>query len=112
VVLLESNYDDQLLAFGPYPLGLKRRVASPRGHLSNKQAHLILRRLSARTHSVVLVHLSETNNTPEAALECARDALPVRVHVQAAKPRGILTVHTRDEWSSPHSKPAVQLSLL
>lgn len=111
VVLLESNYDDQLLAIGPYPHSLKRRVASPRGHLSNKQAHMLLRRLSPRTHTVVLVHLSETNNSPELAVESARDALPARVNVKAAPARGGISVHTRDEpWR--HSKPAVQLSLL
>jgi len=111
VVLLESNYDDQLLACGPYPFGLKRRVASPRGHLSNKQAHMLLRRLSPRTHTVVLVHLSDTNNSPELALESARDALPARVNVHAARPNGGVTVHTREEpWR--HHKPPVQLSLL
>ena len=109
VVLLESNYEDSLLAGGPYPFGLKQRVASARGHLSNEQAHAILRRLTARTHTVVLVHLSETNNTPERATEWARDALPLRVNVRVASPRTMLTTHT---GPLRHKKPPVQLSLL
>ena len=109
VVLLESNYDEQLLACGPYPWGLKQRVASARGHLSNKQAHTVLRRLSARTHTVVLVHLSETNNTREHATEWARDALPMKVNVRVADPRGMVSVCT---GPFRKSKPPVQLSLL
>lgn len=109
VVLLESNYEEGMLASGPYPWGLKQRVASARGHLSNKQAHMVLRRLTPRTHTVVLVHLSETNNNREHALEWARDALPVRVNVRVAPPRETLTVHT---GPLRHQKPPVQLSLL
>jgi phosphoribosyl 1,2-cyclic phosphodiesterase len=109
VVLLESNYDEQMLAGGPYPWGLKQRVASARGHLSNKQAHMILRRLTSRTHTVVLVHLSETNNTPDHALDWARDAVPLKVNVRIAPPRDIVSVCT---GPFRRSKPPVQLSLL
>ncbi len=109
VVLLESNYEESMLASGPYPWGLKQRVASARGHLSNKQAHELLRRLTARTHTVVLVHLSETNNTREHAIEWARDALPLKVHVRVAAPRETLTART---GPFRYSKPPVQLSLL
>lgn len=109
VVLLESNYDEGLLASGPYPWGLKQRVASARGHLSNKQAHMLLRRLTARTHTVVLVHLSETNNTKEHATDWARDALPLRVNVRVAAPRETLTVHTGPLCAR---RPPLQLSLL
>ena len=111
VVLLESNYDDEMLRWGPYPMSLKYRVASSRGHLSNKQAHAVLRRLTPRTHTVVLVHLSDTNNRPDLALESASDALPARVKVHVARPTGGLSVHTREEGAR-HCKPAVQLSLL
>src|SRR5206468_3371175 len=46
VVLLESNHDVDMLRWGPYPGFLKRRVESGHGHLSNEQAHGLLRRLS------------------------------------------------------------------
>ena len=35
LVVLESNYDEQLLARGSYPAHLKRRIRGPQGHLSN-----------------------------------------------------------------------------
>jgi phosphoribosyl 1,2-cyclic phosphodiesterase len=34
-VLLESNYDPEMLANGSYPAWLKRRIAGPAGHISN-----------------------------------------------------------------------------
>lgn len=75
VVLLESNHDLGMLWKGPYPYGLKQRVASARGHLSNGQTHDLLRVLDRGVRAVVLMHLSETNNRPEIALESAVDAL-------------------------------------
>lgn len=75
LVMLESNHDPEMLAMGPYPAFLKRRVASPVGHLSNEQAAQLLRRLGPETRDVVLMHLSETNNSPALALGCARAAI-------------------------------------
>lgn len=75
VVLLESNHDVDMLWRGPYSNALKRRIASPRGHLSNEATASALARLDARTRTVCLMHLSETNNTPAVALERAAEAL-------------------------------------
>lgn len=77
-LFLESNYDPRLLAEGPYHPAVKRRVASPLGHLSNSQCASVLERISGRVATVVLMHLSETNNTPDLALESARAALTGR----------------------------------
>jgi phosphoribosyl 1,2-cyclic phosphodiesterase len=93
VALIESNHDADMLARGPYPPFLKRRVASARGHLSNEQAHGLLRALSRQTQTVALMHLSRTNNRPDLALEVARDALAGRaVRLVAAPPRGCLVL--------------------
>jgi phosphoribosyl 1,2-cyclic phosphodiesterase len=75
VVLIESNHDAEMLAHGPYLPHLKRRVASARGHLSNRQTHELLRRLPPGTNTVVLMHLSGSNNRRDIALEVASDAL-------------------------------------
>jgi phosphoribosyl 1,2-cyclic phosphodiesterase len=75
LVLLESNHDLDMLWRGPYSNALKRRIASPRGHLSNEATASALGRLDARTRTVVLMHLSATNNTPRAALDRAAEAL-------------------------------------
>ena len=76
VLVLEFNHDSALLARGPYPLKLKRRVAGNAGHLSNDQAARVLAQLAGpELHTLVLAHLSETNNTPELARAAAEGAL-------------------------------------
>lgn len=72
-LFLESNYDDQMLKTGPYPVHLKKRIASDRGHLSNTQAAMItLEYATTRLKHVFLSHLSANNNTPELALATFR----------------------------------------
>ena len=83
-VLMESNYDRDLLAAGPYPDFLKRRIASGVGHLENRQCAALLRALSPATRHVVLMHLSKTNNSAALARDIAEDAVrgrSVAVHV-------------------------------
>jgi phosphoribosyl 1,2-cyclic phosphodiesterase len=73
-VFLESNYDPDMLAAGPYPAYLKQRIKGPRGHLSNIEAAEILRRASEakRLKWACLSHLSEQNNNPDVALRTHR----------------------------------------
>jgi phosphoribosyl 1,2-cyclic phosphodiesterase len=69
MLLLESNYDEQMLLYGPYPASLKKRIYGRKGHLSNKDCGESLRKLvAAGVRQVALGHLSEENNTPETAL--------------------------------------------
>lgn len=76
VLLIESNYDEQQLFESRYPLSIRQRIASPRGHLSNGALALYLRRnLPDSVKTVVLAHLSENTNSPELALRTARAAL-------------------------------------
>lgn len=71
-VLIESNHDEQMLRYGPYPTYLKRRILSDHGHLSNEDCAQEARKLAqSGTGTIVLGHLSKTNNTPEKALEAA-----------------------------------------
>lgn len=77
-LVLECNHDTQLLAAGPYPPGLKRRVAGELGHLNNAQAAELLQHVNQdRLRHLVLCHLSEENNTPEHALRAVQEVLPV-----------------------------------
>lgn len=83
-LLLESNHDREQLARGPYPEFLKKRIASGVGHLENAQCAELLRALSPATRHVVLMHLSQTNNSPSLARIVAEDALrgrEVELHV-------------------------------
>ena len=88
-LVLEANHDEDLLARGPYPTFLKRRVASRRGHLSNRQtARLVAAVAGPRLEQVVLCHLSEANNSPERAEQAVKRALHRRhphVRVSAAE---------------------------
>jgi phosphoribosyl 1,2-cyclic phosphodiesterase len=75
-LIMEFNYDQEMLEQGPYPLDLKRRIKGQDGHLSNIQAGHLLGELSHdNLKCVVLAHLSETNNDPEKAHEEAAKAL-------------------------------------
>ena len=68
LVLIESNYDEQMLMNGPYPLSLKKRIKSNMGHLSNCDcANIVVRLSKLGTKFFMLMHISENNNTPEIA---------------------------------------------
>jgi phosphoribosyl 1,2-cyclic phosphodiesterase len=74
-IVLESNHCPDMLANGPYPESLKRRIRSKRGHLSNQAAAECLHDFGKDVPRVILAHLSEINNTPEKARGTARDGL-------------------------------------
>lgn len=74
-VFLESNHDEEMLRLGPYPAFLKRRIAGPGGHLSNREAAGLLRAGGRRLRWACLSHLSENNNRPEVALRTHREIL-------------------------------------
>jgi len=76
-VVLESNHCPEMLANGPYPESLKRRIRSSRGHLSNVAASEALRSLGADVPQIILAHLSEINNTPARARAGAREGLGI-----------------------------------
>ena len=70
IVLLESNYDVNMLQNGTYPYPLKQRISGASGHLSNNEAALFAARLvQSGTKHIVLGHLSQENNTPECAMK-------------------------------------------
>lgn len=72
-LLLEFNYDPDMLLNGPYEPPLKARVGGPLGHLSNVQATELVDSLdNSRLRHLVLTHISQKNNTPELALAAAR----------------------------------------
>lgn len=75
-VVLEFNHDERMLADGPYPWSLKKRIMSNVGHLSNEAAAAEVASLrDAPVSSIVLAHLSDENNAPDLALSTAREAL-------------------------------------
>ena len=80
VLLLESNHDLEMLKDGPYPWSVKQRVLSRVGHLSNDAAaEFLLRDYDGGAHTIVLGHLSESNNLPELARFAAEQAIGDRL---------------------------------
>ena len=67
-LVIEANYDEEMLQFGTYPAFLKERVASPTGHLSNREAaEFLATHYDPKLKDVWLCHLSRDNNHPELA---------------------------------------------
>jgi phosphoribosyl 1,2-cyclic phosphodiesterase len=70
VILLESNHDEEMLINGPYPADLKERVGSSTGHISNYQAQALIKKVvSPKLAHLILLHLSDDNNSLEKAGE-------------------------------------------
>ena len=78
-LVMESNHDLEMLEEGPYPYFLKKRILGDKGHLSNLHSGLcVLEHGSRKMKTLMLAHLSETNNTPKLALSCFRNLLKER----------------------------------
>lgn len=69
-VLLESNYDPEMLTNGFYTQWAKDRIRSKAGHLSNFESANLLARHGKRLRKVILGHISHENNS----LACVLDA--------------------------------------
>lgn len=75
-LMLESNYDSNVLKYSSYPYLLKKRIAGPNGHLENcitgkTIAHLI----KSGLENALLIHLSKENNFPELAYKTVVEEL-------------------------------------
>jgi len=67
-LVLECNYDCDMLRAGPYPKWLKERIAGPFGHLDNRESERLLGALDrSKLKHVIGAHLSQHNNKPELA---------------------------------------------
>ena len=67
-VLLESNYDIEMLRNGSYPYYLKMRIFGASGHLSNADSgNFAAKLVESGTEKIILGHLSQENNRPEIA---------------------------------------------
>ena len=76
-LLLECNHDPHMLATGPYPPSLQRRVGGGYGHLANAQAAGFLRNIDhRRLQHLVAGHLSEKNNCPDLARAALAEVSP------------------------------------
>ena len=88
-LLLECNHDEAMLADGPYPWFLKRRVGGDWGHLANSAAAALAQSLLAAggLRRVLAAHLSEQNNKPELAHAALAQALGSAAEIHIADGR-------------------------
>ena len=101
-LMIEANYDKEMLIKGTYPDYLKRRIQTDRGHMDNVETAAFLSEIyTPQLKYIFLCHLSNDNNTPEIALSTISKAL---------KDRG-LTIGTAQETIEDR-KADVQLMAL
>lgn len=101
-VLLEANYEPEILKCSSYPYLLKERIKGPNGHLSNSDAgstisHLINHGL----HNVMLGHLSKENNFPELAYKTVMEKL-----IEANISENCLQLNVADRY---HVSPIIEV---
>ena len=94
-VLLEANYDPEILKYSRYPYSLKQRIAGPNGHLSNNNSGEIVSYLmKSGLNNVMLGHLSKENNFPELAYKTVVEEIisnkcdESNIHIGVAKRDG------------------------
>jgi len=103
-LVIESNFDEEMLENGSYPEFLKRRINSPTGHLSNRQtAEFLSDNFHAGLKHIFLCHLSLQNNTPQKAYECTAEKL---------KNKGICVASSISAPVLGTEAPEVQLTVL
>ena len=101
-LMIEANYDKEMLIKGTYPDYLMRRIQTDRGHMDNVETAAFLSEIyTPQLKYIFLCHLSNDNNTPEIALNTISKAL---------KDRG-LTIGTAQETIEDR-KADVQLMAL
>ena len=75
-VLLESNYEPEVLRCCSYPYTVKKRIAGNKGHLSNRDAGQTISDLVKNgLENVMLGHLSKESNFPELAYKSVANEL-------------------------------------
>ncbi len=85
-LVLESNYDEDLLDRTGRPAWLRRRIR--KSHLSNEQSAAFIAAVCAAStrppRSTILAHISQQANTNERAYACCRKALDTAQFVNTA----------------------------
>jgi phosphoribosyl 1,2-cyclic phosphodiesterase len=104
-LFIEANHEPALLATGPYPPEIQKRIASGAGHLSNHQMAEALEALAPGLERVVLMHLSQANNEPHLARRAAERALSREPGVQ------VQVAHQDEALQVDVGPPRGQLSL-
>lgn len=66
LLIIESNYDEKLIRYSPYPFEIINRIISPEGHLSNIESlELVSNLIDKGLKNIALAHISRNNNNYE-----------------------------------------------
>jgi len=75
-LMIEANYDLDMLRNGIYPEYLKARIMTAKGHMDNRATASFLKEIyTPELRNIFLCHLSHDNNTPQIALAAVKEAL-------------------------------------
>jgi len=75
-LIIEANYDREMLFNGKYPDFLKERISNGTGHLSNSEvADFLAANFDLHLKNIWLCHLSRDNNHPELACKTVEMAM-------------------------------------
>lgn len=75
-IIIEANYDEEMLIHGKYPLFLKQRILSNCGHMANHiTAQCLQQYFQLHWDNIFFCHLSQENNCPEAVLRTMQQTL-------------------------------------
>ncbi len=117
-LFFESNHDLDMLRMGTYPWGLKRRIMSRFGHLSNDESMLAVQRMiGAELKTLCMIHLSQKNNTEAIVRDMATRLLErtgVQLELSIARqfaPTGVLEVRRRGTPRVAVPSPHAQMAL-
>ena len=89
LLVCETNHNEDWVRTGPYPYYLKQRILGDHGHLSNEEgAELAAFAVETGAKTVVLAHLSQTNNTPA----CAYETVALRLMAMGCDPERDITL--------------------
>jgi phosphoribosyl 1,2-cyclic phosphodiesterase len=89
-ILIETNYDVDMLAAGKYPTELLERIASDHGHLRNECAAEAVEMVAGpELKFVVCLHLSASNNNPELVKFCMNSVVANDVEVTVAQQKAV-----------------------
>lgn len=101
-LIVECNYDEEMLKNGPYPASLQARIRGNFGHLGNEQAGELIKKLDHDCmQSILLGHLSEQNNTAEVA----EDTIKAYLHSRHERIT-VLEQHACSTWFEISASPA------
>jgi len=102
-LVVECNYDIDMLRNGPYPPSLQARISSDYGHLGNVQAGELLKTLDhPGLQSILLGHLSEQNNSDAQALATMQEHIADR-HERIK----VLAQHCCSDWFDISASPTI-----